>query len=105
MSEGFVLLVLVFVAFLYWLTNDSRNRRRSADPRVMACIVEHQAKLDLFLTANRLLLKTHPNRDDVAVLLRAAATHLAETSARELPETYAAYEKSLRGALSALLGE
>lgn len=76
-----------------------------AGPRVLNCLVEQQAKIDLCMTTMRLLLRTHPQEGDVAVLLRAAATHLSESSARETPNTHEVYERTLRNALKSLVGE
>ncbi|TGB34379.1 hypothetical protein [Burkholderia thailandensis] len=75
------------------------------DPKVLNCLVEQQARIDLCMTSIRILLKTHPQKGDVAVLLRAATTHLSESSARETPNTHEVYERTLRNALKALVGE
>ncbi|KIS56543.1 hypothetical protein [Burkholderia thailandensis] len=75
-----------------------------ADPKVVNCLVEQQARIDLCMATIRLLLKTHPQKGDVTVLLRAAMTHLSEASARETPNTHQIYERTLRNALKALIG-
>lgn len=102
-----LLALAVFIAAL--TRNDWRRKREKTavdtDPRMIACMVEHQAKLDLLMTGTRALLRTHPNGPDVAVVLRAAATHLSASSARDLPDTHGIYEAALRATLEQLVGE
>ncbi|TDV06039.1 hypothetical protein [Paraburkholderia caballeronis] len=91
--------------FAYRQRKKQESNAINTDPRVLACLVEQQAKLDLLMTSTRALLRTHPNASDVAVVLRAAATHLTATSARETPETHATYERALRATLETLVGD
>ncbi|PTB23491.1 hypothetical protein C9I56_39065 [Paraburkholderia caribensis] len=96
-------------AFVAYLTRDGWRMKRSSpampDPKLLACLVEQQAKLDLQMTALRALLKTHPDSGDIAILLRAAATHLSASSARQLPDTHVTYERALRATLEQLVGD
>ncbi|WP_066570682.1 hypothetical protein [Burkholderia sp. ABCPW 14] len=106
MKTFFILIGLgVFVAFsLGWDRRLMEWRANRKDLKLFNCIVEQQARIDLCMTAIRLLLKTHPQQGDVAVLLRAATTHLSEASARETPNTHEVYERTIRNALKALVG-
>ncbi|MDG0025953.1 hypothetical protein [Trinickia sp. Y13] len=95
------------VAFFWWLLKtDFRARKKplKADPRVIAVLIEQQAKIDLNMTAMRALLATHPQKDELAILLRAAVTHLNAAAAAETPDTHALYEKTLRNTLETLVG-
>lgn len=84
---------------------DAMHGSLQMDPKVLNCLVEQQARIDLCMAVTRLLLKTHPQQGDVAVLLRAAATHLSESSARETPNMHDIYERTRRNALKAMVGE
>ncbi|TAM07229.1 MAG: hypothetical protein EPN70_03395 [Paraburkholderia sp.] len=105
MNAWFSLFALVVFAAALTRNDWRKLRRPKVEPAVMDLLVEHQARLDVHMAATRLLLKTHPNRDEAAALLSEAATRLRANSVREFPDTHAAYSQGLDIALQALIGE
>ncbi|KUY74563.1 hypothetical protein WI25_01430 [Burkholderia cepacia] len=94
------------VCFVAFLTRDNwRKARPKVEPEVRDLLVEHQARIDMHMAATRLLLRTHPNRDEAAALLREAASRLRTNSVREFPDTHAAYSAGVDIALQALVGD
>ena len=105
-----IFFVIGFIAFM--AQAEIRHRRAAvgpssvkADPRILAVLIEQQAKIDSQTTAIRALLMTHPQKADFAILLRAAVTHLNAASATNAPDTHPLYEATLRSALENLVNE
>ncbi|WP_183724244.1 hypothetical protein [Paraburkholderia sp. WP4_3_2] len=106
-NMNFWIALLALVVFVVFLTRNDwhKFRRPKVEPAIRDMLVEHQARIDMHMAATRLLLRTHPNREEAAALLREAATRLRGNSVREFPDTHAVYDQGVDIALQALIGD
>ncbi|CAJ2932768.1 hypothetical protein [Burkholderia pseudomallei] len=76
-----------------------------ADPRVIALLIEHQAKMDMACLAVRMLITTHPRGEEIKQAIAEIAPELMRVYSEATESPSDLYRNSIEAALNALLGD